>query len=219
MAQKQKVRRANTALVAALAIGFGAAAGTAGAAHAEAATLDSKPPVSLAAYLGLWYEVARTPNSFEDNRVRRKGKDYGACFNVTAQYSVRAKGEINVLNTCTRAASDGATITDTAKGIALVKDPGRNRKLAVAFGPAFARGLQRVFQLGRANYWIYCLGPIQRRGKTKGQYAWAVVSDRNRDGIFVLARAKKPARNAWAAIRSCLKTERLPASKLIYKQK
>lgn len=205
-------------MLAAIAIGLGTAFTSASAAQAESATLNSKPPVSLAAYLGLWYEVARTPNSFEDNRVRRKGKDYGVCFNVTAQYSVRDKDEISVLNTCTRAAADGATTTDTAKGIALVKDSGRNRKLAVAFGPAFARGLQRVLQLGRSNYWIYCLGPIQRRGTTKGHYAWAVVSDRNRDGIFVLSRARKPSRRVWAAIRSCLKTERLPADRLIYKQ-
>lgn len=212
-------RRGRRLTAALLAMVFGAVLGTAPAAQAEDAAFDSKPPVSLEAYLGLWYEAGRTPNSFEDNQVRRNGKDFGACFNVTARYSVKAKNEINVLNTCTRASADGATITDTAKGIAQVKDPGRNRKLAVAFGPAFARGLQRLIQLGRPNYWIYCLGPIQRRGTFKGLYAWAVVSDRNRDGIFVLTRAKKPSRQAWAAIRSCLAAERLPADKLIYKQK
>lgn len=50
------------------------------------------PPVSnfkIEKYVGKWYEIARTDNSFE------KG-----CTNVTANYSFRSDGGINVLNEC-----------------------------------------------------------------------------------------------------------------------
>ncbi len=49
-------------------------------------------PVSgfeLEKYLGKWYEIARTDNSFE------KG-----CTNVTAEYTLQSHGLIKVLNTC-----------------------------------------------------------------------------------------------------------------------
>lgn len=192
---------------------------TAAPAVAGPPAFASKPPVRLKSYLGLWYEVARTPNSFEDNRVRRNGKDYGACFNATAQYGVRSARDIDVLNTCSRAAADGSTIRDRAKGIAQIKDPGRNRKLAVAFGSPLARALQRLVQLGRPNYWIYCLGPVRQRGRNAGQYGWAVVSGRNRDGIFVLSRDPRPSRRDWSAIRKCMADENLPAQRLIFKRR
>lgn len=38
-------------------------------------------------YLGLWYQLARTPNAFEDNTVRVDGERYGACFDATAPSS------------------------------------------------------------------------------------------------------------------------------------
>jgi apolipoprotein D and lipocalin family protein len=40
-------------------------------------------------YLGKWYEIARTDNRFEKN-----------CTNVTANYSLRKDGGINVVNRC-----------------------------------------------------------------------------------------------------------------------
>ena len=57
--------------------------------------------VDLARYAGLWHEAARLPTSFQDSsRVR--------CEAVTAQYTLRPDGAVDVLNRCRNAAADGA---------------------------------------------------------------------------------------------------------------
>lgn len=43
-------------------------------------------------YVGLWYEIARTPNFFEEEGAK----------NIRAEYKLNADGTINVLNTETR---------------------------------------------------------------------------------------------------------------------
>lgn len=53
-------------------------------------------------YLGFWYELARTPNAFEDNTVRVDGERYGACFDATATYTLKGLFRIGVFNSCTR---------------------------------------------------------------------------------------------------------------------
>jgi len=173
----------------------------------------SKKSINLHLYLGTWYEVARTPNSFEDNTIQRNGKRYGACFNVTATYSLQAYRGIGVVNRCTREADDKSTIIDMARGSAVAKDTPKNRKLQVAFGGGLAESFQRLVFLGRANYWIYCTG----QPRPEKQYRWAVVSGADRDFIFVLARRSKPTKRTWRAIQHCLAKERLPAEKLIYR--
>ena len=54
------------------------------------------PQVDLDKYAGLWYEIARYPNSFE--------KD---CAGVTAEYARREDGRISVTNTCHKGSPDG----------------------------------------------------------------------------------------------------------------
>ena len=77
----------------------------------------SQPPpevvsgVDLARYMGLWYEIARYPVSFQ------KG-----CVAVTAEYSLNADGTVKVRNACRKGTLDGAP--KSIAGVARAHDDG-----------------------------------------------------------------------------------------------
>ena len=75
--------------------------------------------VDIRKYSGTWYEIARLPNSFE------KGLE---C--VTATYTLKSNGKIEVLNKGYSAKKDKF---QTAKGTALVPDPAYPGRLKVTF--------------------------------------------------------------------------------------
>lgn len=110
--------------------------------------------LDLNRYLGKWYEIARFPNRFERG-----------CVGVTAEYSLRADGDIRVLNTCREGTLDGkVTIAD---GSARVEAPGR---LSVTFVPwlPFARGA----------YWVLYVAPdysLAVVGNPKGNTGWILA--------------------------------------------
>jgi apolipoprotein D and lipocalin family protein len=171
--------------------------------------------VDLKKYVGLWYEAARTPNSFEDNTPRRRGERYSACFNATAAYELAGPGRIRIRNVCTREAPSGATYQDEARGVGVVTTDSSGRKLKIAFGPAIGRFFMRLVTGGGANYWIYCLGPEN----AEGLYDWAVISGPKRDMIFVLTRTKSLPSGLKSEILACARSEGLPVDKLIYRQR
>jgi apolipoprotein D and lipocalin family protein len=81
--------------------------------------------MELDRYLGRWYEYGRYDASFQ------KG-----CEAVTADYSLRADGKIDVLNSCRKGGVDGKL--DTAKGKAKLVEGTQNAKLKVSFfGPFY----------------------------------------------------------------------------------
>jgi apolipoprotein D and lipocalin family protein len=124
------------------------------AANAEPPALSTVPFVDLQRYLGTWYEIARYPNRFEKNCVAE----------VTATYSLRADGKIQVVNACRR--GDGSH--QEAKGWAKVVDKSTNAKLKVTFfWPFFG------------NYWIIDLDP---------NYTYAVISEPGREYLWILSR-------------------------------
>ena len=88
--------------------------------------------VDLARYQGLWYEIARFPNRFEEG-----------CVGVTAEYSLNEDGSVRVLNTCVEGTLDGPVSTAEGRATATTPD---NDKLLVGFVSwlPFARG----------DYWI-----------------------------------------------------------------
>ena len=118
---------------------------------------DSSVPLTTAAavdlerYQGLWYEIARFPNSFEKN-----------CEGVTAEYARREDGLISVVNTCRKGAVDGEA--EKAKGRARVVDEQTNAKLEVSFfGPFWG------------DYWILYLADdysLSLVGEPAGRYLW-----------------------------------------------
>lgn len=82
---------------------------------AERATYSQDQPgpkrvgqVDLHRYAGLWYEIARIPNSFQKQCAR----------GVTAEYTLGDDGEIDVVNRCYQ--EDGRL--DEAQGLARIED-------------------------------------------------------------------------------------------------
>jgi apolipoprotein D and lipocalin family protein len=110
--------------------------------------------VDLSRYAGRWYEIARLPNRFEKKCVD----------SVTATYTLRSDGKVDVVNRCRKANGTYAT----AKGKAKVVDKKTNAKLKVTFFWPFY-----------GDYWILDLGP---------DYEYAVVGAPNRDYLWILSR-------------------------------
>ena len=113
--------------------------------------LHSVERVEVERYLGLWYEIARFPNRFEEN-----------CEGVTAEYSRRDDGLIGVVNTCRKGAPDGPV--EVADGRARIVDETSNAKLEVSFfGPFWG------------DYWIIDLAEdysLALVGEPEGRYLW-----------------------------------------------
>jgi len=119
--------------------------------QAPLAVVDS---VELERYAGKWYEIARYPNTFERN-----------CVGVTAEYSIRNDGRVNVVNTCYEGSLNGEmrTIEGTARSV----DPS-NAKLKVTFFWPF-----------EGDYWIMDLDEA---------YTYAVIGDPSRSFLWILSR-------------------------------
>lgn len=115
--------------------------------------------VDLARYVGLWYEVAKIPNRFQDQCAR----------GTTAEYEVREDGRITVVNRCAK--DDGKM--DEAAGVARVVDAATNAKLEVSFVSFLG---WRPFW---GDYWVIGLDD---------DYRWAVVGTPDRKYGWVLAR-------------------------------
>ena len=122
-----------------------------GARKEELEVVDS---VDLSRYVGRWYEIARLPNRFQ-----KKCAD-----SVTADYTLRSDGKIQVVNRCRKASGEFTT----AEGKAKVVDKNTNSKLKVTFFWPFY-----------GKYWILDLGP---------NYEYAVVGEPGRDYLWILSR-------------------------------
>ena len=122
--------------------------------------LATVPYVDLERYSGLWYEIARLPNSFETN-----------CVQSMAEYGMDDSGQLNVLNTCTKANG----YRRSAKGIIRVENAPENSRLKVNFVPKWLRWAG----IGWGNYWIIDLDK---------DYQYAVVSEPEREYLWILSR-------------------------------
>ena len=130
---------------------------TAAASMAKAgiAPLEVVPRVDVQRYLGTWYEIATIPQRFQ------KG-----CVGVTAHYSLRPNGDIDVVNVCRKETLDGRE--RSIRGRAWVVDKTTNAKLKVRFFWPFA-----------GAYWIIELDK---------DYQWAVVGHPDRTYYWILSR-------------------------------
>lgn len=112
--------------------------------------------VEIDRYLGRWYEIARYEQSFQ------KG-----CEAVTADYSLRPDGSIDVLNRCRKA--DGTC--RGARGLAkVVSESGAKLKVSF-FGPFYG------------DYWV-----LDRAD----DYSWSIVGDPSGRYLWILARDATP---------------------------
>lgn len=144
--------------------------------------LQPLPSLDVPSYMGTWYQVAWFPNRFQKQCVS----------DTQAQYRQRDDGRIEVLNRCRLA--DGRF--DDADGIArpagaTLRD---NRlspaTLEVSFLPALLRWIPAW-----GSYWVVALADDGR---------YAVVSEPQRQYLWVLARARRLSADDEATIRSLL---------------
>ena len=115
--------------------------------------------VDLKKYAGLWYEIAKIPNSFQDQ----------CSYGTTAEYKIKKDGSIQVINKC----YDENGEPDIADGVANVVDKKSNAKLEVSFVSFL--GIRPFW----GDYWIIGLDE---------NYEWAVIGTPNRKYGWVLSR-------------------------------
>ncbi len=129
----------------------------AGIVNGQQNELEVVPSVDLNRYVGRWYEVARLPNRFE-----KKCAD-----SVTATYSLRADGKVEVVNRCRKSSGDYTTATGKAK----IVDKTTNAKLKVTFFWPFY-----------GDYWVLDLDD---------NYQYAVVGAPDRKYLWILSRNRQ----------------------------
>lgn len=112
--------------------------------------------VDINRYMGTWYEIARFPHSFEKGLV-----------GVTATYTLRKDGKIDVLNQGYKGSLNGKHSKATAK--AKIPNPDDPGKLKVYF-----------FFLFGADYFILELD--------QENYQWALVGSSSMNYLWILSR-------------------------------
>lgn len=143
------------------------------------------PAVDLSRYTGVWHEVARLPVSFQDGPTLR-------CEGVTATYTARPDGRIDVTNRCRNALDGGAVREATAIG---TPQPGSgNARLRVAFFWPF-----------HGDYWVIGLDP---------EYRWAVVGTPDRDMLWLLSRSPEMAPADYARAVEIARGQGFPVERL-----
>lgn len=144
--------------------------------------LETVAHVDLSRYLGTWYEIANFPQSFQRG-----------CTATTATYTLRADGDIDVLNRCRKGSIDGKE--KSALGRARVVDRATNAKLEVSF-----------FRPFWGDYWIIDLSE---------DYSYAVVGHPGRDYLWILARNPTMAEATYQSIVTRLQSQGYETSRLV----
>ncbi|WP_300711565.1 lipocalin family protein [Limnohabitans sp.] len=125
------------------------------------APLDTVASVDVPRYMGTWYEIAKYPNWFQKK----------CASSTSAQYSLQADGQVQVLNRCKTANGEWSEALGMARQIGRANSP----RLQVRFAPAWLSFIPMVW----GNYWIIDLDP---------QYQWVVVSEPSREYLWILSR-------------------------------
>jgi len=128
-------------------------------------SLDVVPSVNLERYCGVWYEIARLPNSFQEK----------CAGSVTATYTLLDNGQIKVVNLCQKENGEIVEAEGRAK-VASKDEP--NTKLKVRFAPAILSFLPFVW----GNYWILELDSA---------YTYAVIGEPKREYLWILSRTPR----------------------------
>lgn len=118
------------------------------------APLKTVEKVDVNRYLGTWYEIARFEHSFEVG-----------CSNVSATYTLKSDGRINVLNQCQK---ENGTHS-TANGVAYATDR------------SFAKLKVSFFRPFYGDYQILILDD---------EYKYVVIGEPSRKYFWILSRTK-----------------------------
>ena len=120
----------------------------------------AQPKFSLNKYMGTWYEISSMPNRFQKN-----------CYNVTAEYKLNVKGNVDVKNICR---DEKGLIKKEAKAEAVVKDIETKLLKVYFFRPL---GLN----IWGGDYQILAIDP---------DYKWALVGGPSKKYGWILSRNK-----------------------------
>jgi apolipoprotein D and lipocalin family protein len=173
----------------------------------------SLPAIDPAAYLGRWFELARTPNFFQDNQPSFFGETYSRCLDTEVTYTRSAFDWVALRNSCTRVGqTTGFTYEEAIEGIAVPVAGTNTSQLLIGFGPLPFSLFPILFGFG-GDYWIYAVGPV-----VDGQYQWALVSgpDPASDPFFVLTRQQQVSPQVRAEILSTARDNGLPVERLVF---
>ncbi|WP_020654868.1 lipocalin family protein [Massilia niastensis] len=151
-------------------------------------TLATIPSLDVNRYMGNWYEIARFPNDFQKKCVG----------DTTATYSLRADGQVQVVNRC-RTKDGGAEV---AEGVARQIGEETSPKLKVRFAPAFLSFIPMVW----GDYWVIDLDD---------NYQLSAVSDPKRKYLWILSRTPQVDQAAYDALLERLSAQGLDLSKLV----
>ncbi|HYG42659.1 MAG TPA: lipocalin family protein [Bordetella sp.] len=125
--------------------------------------MPTQSGVDLSRYAGTWYELARLPNSFQDE----------CAGEVKAIYTLEAGNKLGVTNQCRE--RDGAIESVQGQG-RLNDDFNDKARLQVRFAPAWTSWLPWVW----GDYWIL---------RIEGNYQYSLVGTPDREYLWVLARS------------------------------
>ncbi|MVU77582.1 lipocalin [Nocardia sp. ET3-3] len=148
----------------------------------NSAVAPAEPPAPVTAlevdrYLGTWYQLAAIPQYF----------DLVCARDTRAEYTLDARGDVAVHNSCTTWSGGPNDI----RGTATVTDPSTRAQLHVSF-PGVPTQDARY---GPANYVVTALG---------ADYSWALVTDPHRSSGFVLSRTPALEPAEWLRIRAAI---------------
>ena len=146
-------------------------------AESEPIPLATVPELNVERYLGVWYEIAKYPNRFQRKCVAE----------TSAQYSLLANGNIQVINRCRLI--DGQF--EEAVGEARQLGPRNSPRLEVRFAPAWLSFLPAVW----GDYWVIDLDP---------EYQLVAVGEPRREFLWILARTPRVEASALSALRDRL---------------
>ncbi|MBC7932234.1 MAG: lipocalin family protein [Rubrivivax sp.] len=155
----------------------------------DRAPLRVEPTVDLPRYAGLWYEIARLPNRFQEKCVG----------DVTAQYALRGADHLKVVNRCRK--NDGRMAE--ADGVARLADKKEgNSRLKVRFAPAFLSFMPFVW----GDYQIIELAP---------DYSYALVGEPGRKYLWILSRTPQMDEGAYRKLTETAASQGFDVSKLV----
>lgn len=147
------------------------------------------PSVDLPRYAGLWYEVARLPNRFEEK----------CAGDVTAEYTLNGADRLKVVNRCRK--RDGK-MTEAVGNAKLLDRKGPNSRLKVRFAPGFLSFLPFVW----GDYQIIELAP---------DYTHAVVGDPSRKYLWFLSRNPRMDEATYLRLTEAARSQGFDVGKLI----
>jgi apolipoprotein D and lipocalin family protein len=149
--------------------------------------LQTVAAIQVPRYMGVWFEIAKYPNSFQKKCVA----------NTQATYSLLADNTVRVVNRCTESDGKVKEAIGTARQIGEASSP----RLKVRFAPAWLSFLPMVW----GDYWVIDLDP---------DYKLVAVSEPERNYLWVLSRTPKVEPQAYQQLLGRLQSKGFELSKL-----